>query len=25
LRNFNTLEAVMHAPIHTRWSYRRRG
>jgi len=24
LRNFNTLEAVMHAPIHTRWSYRRR-
>jgi len=25
LRNFNTLEAIMHAPTHTRRSYRRHG
>jgi len=25
MHNFNTLEAIMHAPTHTRRSYRRRG
>jgi len=25
LHNFNTLEAIMHAPTHTRRSYWRRG
>jgi len=25
LHNFNTLEAIMHAPTHTRRNYRRRG